>query len=107
MCVTDSVLYWTAKSFDVEILVNVTNVTFCVYGVSLSVCLGFLIVAIFRIKRLLKEHTTVKLNESHVGMHTSFLIINVVLNFLFLTTFVLHLHHAPIQILLSLLYFSF
>ena len=78
----DSTLYYFSLVLENDTLQKISDITFTFYGLSLTVSLCFLLVAIWRISRLLKQFEEVKLNEANVGWHAIFLALSAVLNIL-------------------------
>lgn len=103
----DSVLFWYQQS---KGQVNsdqarVSDYTFIIYGLSLMISLGFLMVAIYRISSLLKKFANIELNSKHIGLHAVFLSINVALNITLSTLFIPALKLSQASKIISLFYF--
>ena len=91
LCLADSFLFWFAMSTQNETLLSVSNYTFSVYGICLTVSLIFLLVGICQISSLLKQFEGLRLNEHRMLLHVCFLFVNVIFNVFLLIVYMAQL----------------
>jgi len=84
----------------------VANYSFFLNDVGLIVSLSFLLVAIWRISRILKQQQEIQLKDTHVSLLAVFLFINFFITLLLSVVFMLNGGGQRIDVIVSLFYFA-